>query len=204
MVEKLGTPLAVVLGANCKRIRSAAGVTRNGLAKYARGAGLRWTDSKVGDFESGRSAPTFATVLAVSFALSNATGTDVTLADIVAFDVGDVELNDQLAVHGWRLAEVARGKPWGQLDDDEQFTSLLTELHSQIERRSGLDEQRLAKRLEISANRLGIESLRLWGQSFSDERDRRAGEDANAQKRGRVSRELQSELKKALGHGDDQ
>jgi hypothetical protein len=36
----------------------------------------------------------------------------------------------------------------------------------------------------------------------SDERDQRAGPDANAQKRGRVSRELKAELKEAVSRGD--
>ena len=35
------------------------------------------------------------------------------------------------------------------------------------------------------------------------ERDRRAGPDANQQKRGRVSRELRAELEEALGNGND-
>jgi transcriptional regulator with XRE-family HTH domain len=193
--------LAVVIGGNCCEIRRKAGLTRNDLAKFARSVGLRWTASKVSDFENGRSAPTFATVLAVSLALSNATRRDVTLTDLVKFGDGEIELNDQLSPHGWRLEQVARGEPWGRLDEDEQFVATLTEVFSQIERRSGLDEQRLAKRLGIDVNRLGVESLRLWGRTFSDERDHRAGSDANQQKKGRISRELRAELEKALTSG---
>ena len=69
--------LAVVVGRNCRRIRTTAGITQNELAKHARDVGLRWTASKVGDFESGRNNPSFATVLALAAtALSIATGTD--------------------------------------------------------------------------------------------------------------------------------
>jgi hypothetical protein len=46
-------------------------------------------------------------------------------------------------------------------------------------------------------------SFRLWHRTFSEERDRRAGPDANQQKRGRVSRELRTELENAIADGND-
>lgn len=61
--------------------------------------------------------------------------------------------------------------------------------------RSGLAEDRLAKRLGIGPVELADVSYRLWRKTFSEERDRRAGPNANQQKRGRVSRELRTELK---------
>src|SRR4029079_10690638 len=87
-------PVAVVIGRNCREIRDKAGVTQNELAKYARAAGLNWSASKVGDFESGRNAPTFATVLAATVALTNATGQQVLLADLLAFDEGYVRITE--------------------------------------------------------------------------------------------------------------
>jgi hypothetical protein len=48
-------------------------------------------------------------------------------------------------------------------------------------------------------------SAALWKRTFSQERDRRAGPEANAQKRGQVSRELRKELQaviEAATHGD--
>ena len=42
------------------------------------------------------------------------------------------------------------------------------------------------------------------GALFREERDRRAGEDANRQKKGRITRELRAELEKALADRDDQ
>jgi hypothetical protein len=70
-------------------------------------------------------------------------------------------------------------------------------------RRSGLAEDRLAKRLKVNRDQLANMSFRLWQATFSEERDRRAGPEANQQKRGRVSRELRAELEKALADGDD-
>jgi len=68
---------------------------------------------------------------------------------------------------------------------------------------TGEAEARIAKGLGISALRMRLESAYLWGNSFSAERDRRAGPDANAQKRGRVSRELKAELRASISRGRD-
>jgi hypothetical protein len=46
--------------------------------------------------------------------------------------------------------------------------------------------------------------FRLWnGRTFGEERNQRAGPDANQQKKGRTTRELRAELEKALADGDD-
>lgn len=89
LAELFGTKakaLAVVIGANCRRIRRTAVpvVTQDTLAKHARNVGLRWTASKVGQFERGEYNPTLTTVLAASIALSDATESDVDLTDLVA------------------------------------------------------------------------------------------------------------------------
>lgn len=218
VVHEPAKPLAKVIGANCRNIRLAAGVTRNELAKYARAAGLRWTDSKVGDFESGRSAPAFATVLAVTVALSNATNRSpaITVAELLADEQsGRVIVTDQIVPLASKLADALRGQPL-ILDAADVDASLDVEIADQIgkgqrhktiesiEARSGLDEARLAKRLAITRETLAKASLDLWSRSFSDERDRRAGPDANAQKRGRVARVLSAEIKEMLSRGNDQ
>jgi hypothetical protein len=233
VTESAGEALAVVVGKNCRRIRVDAGVTQNVLAKHARDKGLRWTASKVGDFEVGRTMPTFATVLLAAGALAAATQTDVQLADLVESD-GFVTLSDSFDPTGHVLRALIRGeRSWDGLiaeevghykrmiaDPDfrqkmrEALGSLggdaagrypdvpLKEWH-EILRRSGVDEERLAKKLEISADLLAAVSWTLWRRSFSDERDRLAGPDANAQKRGRISRTLQVEIQKELNGGDD-
>jgi transcriptional regulator with XRE-family HTH domain len=216
----------------------AAGVTQDELARCARDLGLRWNASKVGDFEAGRSAPTFATVLTASLALEHAaqeaaeardeiSERQVTLADLVASD-GWVALTDELRFRAQEVADVCRGKAWtfgrdeyrrqmeramkatraqtmralGKTEeevrkDNERLAKLL------LRQRSGLTEHRLAQRLAISHDRLAEMSFRLWQRTFSEERDRLAGPDANKQKRGQVSRTLQAELEKALADGND-
>ncbi|MGH3633948.1 MAG: helix-turn-helix domain-containing protein [Mycobacterium sp.] len=229
--------LAALVGGNCKRIRAAAGVTQDELARCARDLGLRWNSSKVGDFETGRAAPTFATVLTASLALDHAlaeaaqargrSAVRVTLADLLD-STGRVELNDELHFRGSELADVCRGNAW-RLSRDKYRRQLARQMRAaretvlrglgvgeddvradqqrmarlQLLQRSGLTEQRLAQRLAVSRDRLADVSFALWGHTFSDERDRRAGPDANKQKRGQVSRTLQAELEKALSDGED-
>jgi hypothetical protein len=68
--------------------------------------------------------------------------------------------------------------------------------------RSGLAEQRLAKALGIGTPRLADLSSQLWGATFGEERDRRAGAGASRQKKGHISRGLRAELEKALTDGN--
>jgi len=59
-------------------------------------------------------------------------------------------------------------------------------------------DARIAGSLGLSAYRAAELMTELWGRSFSDERDRRGGPGANAQKRGRISRDLKQELQGAI------
>jgi transcriptional regulator with XRE-family HTH domain len=209
-------PIAKVLGDNCQRIRTTLGVTQDELARHARGVGLRWNAAKVANFEAGRWAPTFATVLAVVLALQTAwddrqksgetPAVDVLLKELVHVRSGFITLNDTLDVSGYELAAICSGD--AAVIDPRRIhrkgapaprphnwdRQLLLE-------RSGLTEDRLARRLGVSRTRLADESLRLWHSTFSEERDRRAGAGANQQKKGRISRELRAELEKVLTDG---
>jgi transcriptional regulator with XRE-family HTH domain len=230
----------VVIGRNCKRIRSEIGITQDELARCARRLGLRWTEAKVGHFEHGRSAPTFATVLAVTLALQmaledaaaqrgEAPDWGVTLALLVGRE-GDIALTDSFSVPAELVEAVCRGRIF-TLNDPQylrlgssfgpyaidamvtQTRELLREHEAEVGvtfdeltamlLRSGLTEDRLARRLRIKPAELAAASFRLWQSTFSEERDRRAGPQANQQKKGRISRELRAELEKALADGDD-
>jgi transcriptional regulator with XRE-family HTH domain len=233
-------PLAVVIGRNCRLIRKAIGATQDDLARHARSIGLDWTETRVGHFEKGRSAPTFATVLAVGLALELARREaapelrdPVRLSDLIG-DEGFAALTGRLDVvpSGW-IADICRGDPIIWPPTDEQWASAwpVTEVEPgvrerraartaalvkkaqnrlgaaltlDVKDRSGLTEDRLAQQLGISRDRLAAVSFQLWNGTFSEERDRRAGPDANPQRKGRITRELRAELEKALAHhGDD-
>jgi transcriptional regulator with XRE-family HTH domain len=224
-------PLAVVVGRNCQRIRKSIGLSQDEFASYARDAGLRWSTSRVSDFEKARTAPAFATVLLVSLALQRASevaagkngeaaaGVGITPADLVGRE-GCVQLTEDLSLPAHHLAIVLAGGGW-VLDDwyldylkativrERQqlipvsklggFSLDFARLCAALLRRSGLAEDRMAKKLRITRERLAEISALLWQRTFSEERDRRAGSDANQQRKGHAARELQTELEQALG-----
>jgi hypothetical protein len=192
--------LAVVLGRRCREIRTEIGARQDDLAAAARNAGLRWTGAKVSDFEAGRWASSFETVLVISLVLevlASGAGKDraVTPADLIGDD-GSVALTEELNVRASTISKVCRGRGWEtSMDEPKGVEGVLA--------RWGLAEDRLAKRLNITRKQLAETSWRLWQRSFSEERDRRSGADANAQRRGQVSRSLQAEIEEQL-HGSDQ
>ncbi len=207
------TPIAVVLGANCRRIRTDARVTQDELAWAARQVGLKWTASKVRDFEVGRSAPTFATVLALTVALNRVItrtrftarttqgGNEIAIqldpvrmADLVNYG-GEVSVTEDFELAGEWLAEYCSGGIWNTEDGVQSVSSNSSVL--------GLTEERVAGRLGISTDRLYAESQRLWNRTFTAERDRIAGPGANSQRKGQVTRQLKAELEKAITDGNN-
>lgn len=150
-------------------------------------------------------------MLALAVALTNATGADVSVADLIDSD-GFVALTGALDVKGEALAEMCRGGParlprgtWRartRSASAQEIEALVGGDAAKMLARSGLAEDRLAQRLGVSKSRLAAASSALWGRTFSDERDRRAGPEANAQKRGQVSRQLQGEIERALNDGN--
>jgi hypothetical protein len=64
-------------------------------------------------------------------------------------------------------------------------------------------DQRLCKRIGVEPQIGAAAMAMLWRLTFTAERDRRAGDDANAQRRGQISRGLQAELEKRITDGDD-
>jgi transcriptional regulator with XRE-family HTH domain len=213
--------LAVVVGRNCQLRRKAIGITQDDLARYARDVGLHWTASKVGDFEAGRRAPTFATVLTVLLALNcaaedaaeaaDAEAQYVRLSDLVAVD-GLITLTDTLDVKGGQLAGVCRGDAFvlAPITQDAILTlqaaaeALGVRDIAKVLQRHGLTEYRLAKALGVEPVRLAQLSFQLWQRTFSEERDRRAGPEVTQQKKGRISRELRAELEKEVADGNNQ
>lgn len=221
--------LAEVVGMNARAIRLDSGATLDDVARAAKRYGLKWNTGRVGDLESGRIAATAPTLFALAATLASVTRKRVALADLVRFN-GWVELNEGLTVAGDALTAAFTGEPVRlvtssvvdgvelrrragnriqQLLDEHEAVppdlraSISAQQLLSTEGGSGVAEKRVAKSLGISDTRLAYESARLWGRAFSAERDERAGSNANAQKRGQVARELKSELRASLSHGDD-
>lgn len=227
-------PLAEVVGANCKRWRKQLGLTQDKFAEFARMMGLRWTASAVGDFEAGRSSPSFATVIAVSVALQVAfarteafesvttdddEGTVVmglsdriaapTMADLLRTDADWVDVNGVLRPPSSDLPKLFLGGLANYGGPTAEEMAALNEsvehgraFREELVAHAGVSEKRMARHLGISVSDLMVRSIRLWGRTFSEERDRRAGVDANQQKKGRIAREMRAELEGRFRNGE--
>lgn len=209
-------PLGTVIGRNARRLRG--DITADAVAKAARRQGLNWGTGRISDLEHGRVSPTLPTLVALALALDDVRypGPAVTIGDLVAsdepislttaLDVTSEELTEFLSggsikrVSPRALLDAARVTPadWPKRLDGVPMGPRLR-LAGQL----GEAEHRLGRDLGLDDRRLIAEMLFLWKRTYSAERDRRAGPGANAQKKGRVARELKAELKAVLD-GDDQ
>lgn len=177
--------LAQVVGHNARALRLAAGVSLEDFAVAARNFGLSWSTGRVGDFESGRVAPTFPTLYAVALTLRSITGSPVTLAHLFYGD-GWVELSESLTVPLGDIQAAVSGKPVtvGQMVPNEAQPSVkLRQADFNFCKELGLTPQEGQKLM-----------LALWKRTFTEERDFRAGPDANAQRKGQISRQIVAEL----------
>jgi transcriptional regulator with XRE-family HTH domain len=203
--------VAQVIGANARRMRVDAGVTLEQFAQTAKLYGLPWTTGRVGDFEAGRVAASVPTLYAVALVLQHVTEQPVTLAELFAGD-GVVALNDELTVDVSALSDAMTGQPVQQT-----LPNLRRTLASQLAvgdtivtadgRRVLVDllieecresDTRLLRGIGVTPRRGAAAMAKLWGQTFSAERDDRAGPDANPQRKGQISRQLKAQLKKEL------
>ncbi|WP_301148992.1 helix-turn-helix domain-containing protein [Mycobacterium simiae] len=223
MTERDETPaaLAEVVGRNARRLRGDA--TADQLAKEARRHGLNWGTGRISDLEHGRVSPTLSMLVALAEALHSVRGAPITLADLVEHD-GLVQLSAAETVKGAALQRFLRGEPVelliGDMSNSEELaaelrTALATmaeersnlpdalgsvplESVMEVQRHAGETEARIAKALGVPASTVAAASAHLWGRTLSAERDRRAGPDANAQDRGRITRQLRAEIQAVL------
>lgn len=133
-------------------------------------------------------------------------------------DYGPHQILSRLVFAGATAAaeqfDVAAGEAFSaagvEMPDLVRRTGLHQHPVPQIVRQNLLEaDYRMLRSLGLKLDEDGVldEAVRAmadrWGRSFTAERDRRAGPDANAQKRGRISRELKAELQEAINRGDD-
>lgn len=221
--------LAEVIGRNARDIRTTAGATLDAVGKAAREQGLvSWSGTRVSDFENGRVSPTVPTLVAMCLALGEIRRWPLTLAELLAHD-GTVVINGGLAIRGAALGRFLDGEPVRLTKRDvpalpdvntaavaEGFRELAAKINRlpsrlddvetglalAVQRRSGEAEQRIAKALGVDLLAVALASAYLYGSTASEERDRRAGAEATPQKRGRITREIRTELKGVL-NGDN-
>jgi len=217
--------VAQVVGEGARAIRIDAGVTLEEMARAAQHYGLPWTSGRVGDFESGRVAAGLPTLVAVAAALGKAIGRPVTLYELVT-GKGQVRINERFSLDKSALRGLLSG---GGLEVPDIVLSSGTVLRAleAINRNAptSLWPKRLRKvksdlRLEVlqsfsesdlrMCKNIGVDQVlgatamaALWRRTFAAERDDRAGQDANPQRRGQISRQLKEELQEVLTDGDD-
>lgn len=211
--------LATVVGRNAKSLRHLS--TADDVARATRRYGLNWGTGRISDLEHGRVSPTLPTLVILALALSDVCGRNVTVAELVDsdqsisltkdFDVTSDELKailygDEEAYR--RLVNQAVGRAGaGAKAEIAAWPARLQQGVSvgelqQVYADYGEAEQLLERELGVDRGRLAAEMAALWGKAFHVKRDELAGSDANAQKKGRVSRALKAELKAVLD-GDD-
>jgi transcriptional regulator with XRE-family HTH domain len=230
MTEEGGAPptVAEVLGRTARALR---GNRKLELVAYAaKSAGLNWGTGRIADLEAGRVSPTLPTLFALCGAFGALLGRPVSLAELFAGD-GRVTLTADVTVELADLQEALKGRPIdpgpaqfmarmglaGAVAANEQFVAagidppdILVErrlydhpLVQQVKQSMLEADYRMAKSLGLDVDHAAFVMAHRWGHSFTAERDSRGGPDANPQKRGRVSRELKSELQEAINRGDD-
>lgn len=227
----MASSIAQVVGANARRLRLDAKVTLDEFAQAARFCGLSaWrTSGRVGDFEAGRVGTSLETLYAVALALQQVTGQPVSLADLFAGD-GPVQINDELNVECSALRAAMSGEPvTGETDAYRRLSEGMDKLTRagiarlpewkrlpkpvrrnvdpldwlRVDRTLREADVRMCKSIGVDRELGALLMARLWGRPFSAERDQRAEADANAQRKGQISRQLKAELEEAISHGDD-
>jgi hypothetical protein len=195
------------------------------MARAAQFYGLPWTSGRVGDFESGRTAPSLPTLVAAAAALGKAIGRPVTLVELVT-GKGQVRINDKLSLDKSALRAVLSGgglevpaiplTPFTILRAGEilakttstahwpkRLRAVKPDLRWEVQRDFSESDARMCKNIGVDPFLGAAAMAALWRRTFRAERDHRAGPDAKAQRRGQISRQLKAELQEVINDGNN-
>jgi transcriptional regulator with XRE-family HTH domain len=206
-------PLAVAVGMNASEFRQQAGLTLDQVGRAARARGLKWTESRVADFEAGRVAsPSINTLIALVLALNDAGCSEVTLPGLFKW-INPLRINESLELDGGEVINLMAGEPvrraldandvvvpemrWNRTTRERKLLRRFDAdlgTHGRVSQRQGSADIRMSKALNVAPVVLARITAALWNSTFTEERDRRAGTGANAQSRGQVTRAIQAEL----------
>ena len=122
----------------------------------------------------------------------------------------DEEIDEQLEAEVLRRMRETRGREATRAERADQVAHLLDQSQMPPEPAirnpsrgdaSSLAEERAAKKLGISLDRLRQLAVGLWARSLEEESSRRAGTDSTPQARGRVTRVLVDEIRGSMKEG---
>ncbi|ORJ52596.1 helix-turn-helix domain-containing protein [Mycobacterium simiae] len=215
--------IAKVMGAGARELRIDAGATLEEVARAAQRYGLRWTSGRVGDFEAGRTAPALPMFLAAAAALGEVVGRQVSLAELVT-GRGRVQITSEFSLERSQLRRALTGESFKfpmpltssifetahAIINKEAVTAswppalraVSPEFRLSVLKDFRESDARMCKNLGVDQVLGATAMAALWGHPFTVERDKRAGPNANAQRRGQISRRLKEDLEKVLNDGD--
>ncbi|WP_018178498.1 helix-turn-helix domain-containing protein [Jongsikchunia kroppenstedtii] len=188
-------------GKHVRQLRLDAGVTLEAFAKEARRCGLQWQTGRVSDLESGKVDAKLDTLARVAQVLANLLDRPVTVEEVLGGGHPWVQmLRDGVTPDRRDEAtptDVARRNGWPDLASaatelgvpEGHVVPLLLAYED-----TGLVDKRAARELGMSVRELTVQSYRLWGRNFTQERDRRAGEGAHAAALGDATRAMRAEI----------
>jgi len=199
------------------------------LAEHAQLFGARWRANEILKIEQGERRLTIDALAILANALTVLRGKPVGLADLLQSDEpldlagsgraanGETLLNVLLAKKGASLDRV-KPEPLAAVISISHFGKrsdgtappldfkLPTDPQEREELRLALtqseSELRIARSMGLDPYVFAACCLWMWGLFFSHERNRRAGKDANAQKRGNITRIMKDELREAISRGN--
>lgn len=227
MVESIPT-LAQVVGRNVHRLRGT--YTLDDVAAHGRTLGASWSSGSVSAIERGSFKVTVETLALLALALDRVRGAktlggEITLHDLLDTN-GGIDLGfKNLTSSTPDLLAFLSGKPSGYVLDMKRAVKRANELlHDQVSELEGMNlpsdllafherieaaspetrtEVRLAEKIDVHPYELRAWAIELWGKTFEQKRDEIAGAGATAQKKGRVSRELLTEVEKAMSQASN-
>ncbi|MDT5371456.1 MAG: hypothetical protein QOC62_5887 [Mycobacterium sp.] len=205
---------AAVMGNNVRRLRGAH--TADELAREAQAWGLKGGTARIAELEGGRVSPTLPTIYLLTLALADLLDRPVAPTELfegagkVAMPGGEIELRmlrSTLSSEPPRRPKLLTTELDAWIADmQDTWPDRLMDLPAgKIRKTSAAMREadvRIGKSLGLDAYRAAAEMAYLWGKPLSAVRDERSGPDANAQKRGRVARELKAQLQEVIS-GDD-
>lgn len=204
--------------------RTEHGLTLDQVATTSCEYGTGWNTSVISSFERGKRSATIPNMLVLLQALNDLTGENLRLANVFdEWPVGtDLEITDTFTVDCARVSDMLEGeavdiKPLPKFGTPE-YVAMKNELFDQARDAVRNDakhpcpdvlmftrmipptlaERRAAERLGMSAEDLIGWCFQLFGCRLSAEITNRVGNGASPQKRGRATRDIQSEIQEAV------
>ncbi len=181
------------VGVSVRRVRETAGLRQTDVSQASRAHGLAWSQSRVAALERGDKAVSIEELALLPILLSNASGRDVTLSDLIRPDAR-IALSATVTVDGRTLVGILGGQP---VAVDVRGAS----------RPDWLDDadRHAAKRIGCAPEMVLTVAKRLWGRRLSEERDRLVAErdgnpspDRRRALRGHAARRLADEIAEAI------